>query len=137
MTKHKKELVPGSGAHRRTESDYMGVLLDTVSMNDWRDVVAEALLLAKQGDSQARAWLAQYLVGKPDAKAPTPLAVVVNQWSGVDPVVEKLAAPLIAREEFPFLRENDGVKNHILTAIAEEMEEKLPNDFGNSSELRS
>lgn len=33
-----KNLITGKAAHRRTESDYMGVLLETVSLDDWRDV---------------------------------------------------------------------------------------------------
>ena len=85
MEKCKQEFFRGAGAHRRTESDYMGVLLDTVSLDDWRDVVAGTLQRAKQGDPQARAWLAPYLVGKPETKAPTPFTVVVNQWSGQRP----------------------------------------------------
>ena len=67
------EYVKGTATHRRTESDYMGVLLDTVSLNDWRSVVNGALQAAKAGDAQARNWLAQYLVGKPQGTAPTPM----------------------------------------------------------------
>ncbi len=127
MTKRKpSELLRGSGAHRRTESDYMGVLLDTVSLDDWRDVIAGTLQLAKQGDPQARAWLAQYLVGKPEAKAPTPLTVVVNQWAGRDPVAERLAEPLIDREQYPSLHKNDDWEESIRAAIAVELATKLP-----------
>lgn len=50
MTNRKRELLPGRGIHRRTESDYMGVLLDAVSLDEWRDVVCEALKRARQGD---------------------------------------------------------------------------------------
>ena len=38
-------------------------------MDDWQDVVSNALLLVKQGDVQARAWLAKYLEGKAAGKA--------------------------------------------------------------------
>lgn len=126
MARRKQGLIRGAGAHRRTESDYMGVLLDTVSLDDWRDVVAGTLQLAKEGDPAARAWLAQYLVGKPEAKAPTPLTVVVNQWSGKDPVAERLAKPLIDRERFPSLHENDDWEDGVRAAIAAELAEKLP-----------
>ena len=126
MTKRKQGLIRGTGVHRRTESDYMGVLLDTVSLDDWREVVAAALELAKQGDPAARAWLAQYLVGKPEAKAPTPLTVVVQQWSGTDPVVERLAKPLIDRAQFPILHRDEGLEETIRAAIAAELAEKLP-----------
>ena len=85
MTKAKQGLIRGMGTNRRTEGDYMAALLDTVTLDDWRDVVAGALQLAKGGDAQARAWLAQYLVRKASASAPTALTVQVNQWSGKDP----------------------------------------------------
>lgn len=127
MARRRQEsFIPGTGTHRRTEGDYMGVLLDTVTLEDWRDVVAGTLQLAKQGDPQARAWLAQYLVGKPEAKAPTPLTVVVNQWSGKDPVAERLAKPLIDRALFPSLHANDEWEKDIRAAIAAELAEKLP-----------
>jgi len=123
MAKRKQGLIRGTGAHRRTESDYMGVLLDTVSLDDWRDVVAATLELAKQGDPQARAWLAQYLVGKPEAKAPTPLTVIVQKWSATDPVAEKLAKPIIDRARSPFMQ--DDFEETIHAAIAAELAEKL------------
>lgn len=126
MAKRKQGFIRGTGTHRRTEADYMGVLLDTVTLEDWRDVVAGTLKLAKSGDPQARAWLAQYLVGKPEAKAPTPLTVVVQQWAGRDPVAEKLAKPLIDRAKYPSLRENDDWEDGIRAAIAQELAEKLP-----------
>jgi hypothetical protein len=51
MAKRKQaELIRGSANHRRTEGDYMGVLLDTVSLEDWRGVVSGALRDAKDGD---------------------------------------------------------------------------------------
>lgn len=119
-------LIRGTATHRRTESDYMGVLLDTVTLEDWREVIAGTLQLAKQGDPQARAWLGQYLVGKPEAKAPTPLTVVVNQWSGEDPVAERLAKPLIDRALYPSLHANDEWKEGLRAAIAAELTQKLP-----------
>lgn len=71
---------------------------NSVSLDDLRDVITGTLRLVKGGDLSARVWLAQYLVGKPEAKAPTPLTVFVNQWSGKDRVAERLAKPRIDRE---------------------------------------
>ncbi|MBC7603755.1 MAG: hypothetical protein H7255_13990 [Ramlibacter sp.] len=51
--------------HRRAEGDYMSVLLDAVTLDDWRAVINNAKKRAKDGDPQARAWLAQYLMGNP------------------------------------------------------------------------
>ena len=45
MTTKKRtpELIRGTVTNRRTEGDYMSVLLDTVTLDDWRDVVQGAL----------------------------------------------------------------------------------------------
>ena len=43
----------------------MGVLLDAVPLEAWREVVSATVAAAKAGDATARAWLAQYLVGMP------------------------------------------------------------------------
>ena len=94
--KRTPELIRGTATHRRTEGDYMGVLLDTVTLDDWRDVVQGALQEAKSGDPQARTWLAQYLIGRPESKAPTALNVIVNQLTGNDLVVNRLADKLTA-----------------------------------------
>ena len=72
MTRKKTTLVKGQFSHRRTEADYMGVLLDAVPLEDWRAVVTATVAAARAGDAAARAWLAQYLVGKPGATAPGP-----------------------------------------------------------------
>ena len=113
--------IRGTAAHRRTEGDYMSVLLDTVTLEDWRGVVTGALQAAKGGDASARAWLAQYLVGKPEHKAPTPLTVVVQQLHGADPLVEKLSSKLIWDAQFP----DDGWKQEIKALVAAELAEKL------------
>lgn len=118
-------LIRGTATHRRTEGDYMGVLLDTVSLDDWRDVVAGALAAAKDGDSAARGWLAQYLVGKPEGKAPSPLTVVVQQLNGADPLVDKLATPTIHRAKFPSLHQHDDFEANVKGLIAAELAEKL------------
>lgn len=41
MAKRKQaELIRGTATHPRTEGDYMSVLLDTVTLDDWRGVVS-------------------------------------------------------------------------------------------------
>ena len=125
MAKRKQQnLVKGTAAHHRTESDYMATLLDTVTIEDWQDVVSNALLSAKQGDAQARAWLAQYLVGKPAGKAPTPLTVVVQQLNNDSPLVNKLAKPLIDQYKYPVLHTNDDWEARIKAVIATELTDK-------------
>ena len=119
------QLIQGSANHRRTEGDYMGVLLDTVSLEDWRVVVASALAEAKAGDPQARNWLAQYLVGRPEGKAPTPLTVVVNQLNGADPLVNSIAKPHIDREKYPLIHVDDAYEDRIRTQIASELQRSI------------
>ena len=119
------EYIKGTAQHRRTECDYMGVLLDTVTLNDWRSVVNGALQAAKGGDPQARNWLAQYLVGRPDGKAPTPMNIVVQQLSGRDPLVERLAKPAIDRMEYPSMHRNDDLQAHIRALVAAELQGKI------------
>jgi hypothetical protein len=126
MKKQKAGFVRGSGTNRRTEASYMGVLLDTVTLDDWRDVVGGAVQAAKDGDAQARAWLAQYLMGRAAQKAPAPLTVQVNQWSGTDPLAERLAQSTIHRQEFPSLHRNDDWKREVQEAVEAEVAQKLP-----------
>lgn len=126
MTRKKEqELIRGQAAHRRTEGDYMGVLLEAVTLDDWRDVVNSAKTLAQAGDPQARAWLAQYLMGKPAGSAPTPLTVVVQQLNAADPLVEKLAQKAIHSVQFP--DREAGWKNGIRSLVAAELAEKVRN----------
>jgi hypothetical protein len=42
-------LIQGHATHHRTESDYMATILDTVTLDDWKDVVEGALVAAKGG----------------------------------------------------------------------------------------
>ena len=90
------------------------------------DAYSHALLSAKQGDAQARAWLAQYLVGKPAGKAPTPLTVVVQQLKNDSPLVNKLAKPIIDQYKYPVLHTNDDWEARIKAVIATELTDKTP-----------
>jgi hypothetical protein len=119
------QYIKGTAQHRRTEGDYMGVLLDTVTLNDWRSVVSTAMQAAKAGDPQARNWLAQYLIGRPEGKAPTAMNIVVQQLSGVDPVVERLSKPAIERAMYPSMHGNDDLKAHIRALVAVELQAKV------------
>ena len=121
--KKQPELIRGHAAHRRTEGDYMSVLLEAVTLDDWRAVVNNAKTLAQGGDSQARAWLAQYLMGKPAGSAPTPLTVVVQQLNGADPLIDKLAREAIHSAKFPDAER--GWKDGIKALVAAELTEKL------------
>jgi len=135
MARRKQEaLVKGTATHRRTENDYMAVLLETVTLEDWRQVVARALWGAKHGNPSARAWLTQYLMGKPEGAAPTPLAVVVQQWNGDDPVASRLAKPIIDRALYPGLYENEKLEETMRALVAQELGQKLAADTNTTAE---
>ena len=73
------------------------------------------------GDATARAWLAQYLIGKPGLTAPAPLTVVVQQLSGRDPLTERLAKPYVDRRKYPSLSANEGFEDAMRELIAGEL----------------
>lgn len=121
MRRTKQSYIKGQFAHRRTESDYMSALLDVVTLEDWREIIVSTVAAAKGGDTSARTFLAQYLMGRPELKAPPPVTVVVQQLSGRDPLVEKLAKPHIDRLAYPLLHADDDMKDEVKGLVAEEL----------------
>lgn len=72
----KGQFVAGNGAakgnrggpgrpKRSTEERYLSALSRRVTMKDWRVIVDTAVARAKAGDTKARQWLSDYLLGKP------------------------------------------------------------------------
>ncbi len=120
-----QNLIQGQATHRRTERDYLGVLLETVSLEDWQAVVSNALAAAKAGDAAARHWLGTFLLGRPAHPAPSPLTVVVGHLAGQDPVVEELARPLINRAQFPFLDKEEAAKARIRDQVAAQLAQQF------------
>ena len=94
-----------------------------MTLDDWRAVVNNAKTRARDGDPQARAWLAQYLMGKPAGSAPTPLTVVVQQLNGADPLIDKLAQKAINSVKFP--DSESGWKDRVRALVAAEVAEKV------------
>lgn len=56
---------PKGRAPKEREQAYQNVLLTTVSMAEWEKIIRRAVDDAKNGDSAARKWLSDYLVGLP------------------------------------------------------------------------
>lgn len=56
---------PKGRSKRRTEDAYLRAIVSVVSQADMRDIAAKARDQAKRGDSRARQWLSDYLLGKP------------------------------------------------------------------------
>ena len=120
-------LLRGRSKHRRTQSDYMAALLDRVTLDAWNEIIDATIAAAKSGDARARAWLAEYLVGKPQVEAPTPLAVIVQRISGSDQLVNELAQPAIYRAQWQDEEdaEEDNAKDAIRAQIAVELGERI------------
>jgi len=105
----------------------MAALLDRVTLETWGEIIDATVAAAKSGDARARAWLADYLIGKPQVEAPTPLAVIVQRIRGSDQLVNELAEPAIYRalshdgED----KEEDNAKDAIKAQIAAELAERV------------
>ena len=56
---------PAGRKPRATEQDFLDLLKDAVTEDDWRLVVHRAVDQAKKGDPSARKFLADYLIGPP------------------------------------------------------------------------
>ena len=64
----KGQFVSGNGGgpgrpRRRTEAQYLDATIARVTLKDWREIVEKAVSQAKRGDSRARSWLSDYLMG--------------------------------------------------------------------------
>jgi hypothetical protein len=107
---------------RQTEEGYLAVLMEECSLEQWRGVVKRAVADAADGDEKARQWLASYLVGSPQAKAPTTTTVVIQQLLGSDPALERaadqLAIPEINRARFPSMQGDDELKARVKAEAA-------------------
>ena len=55
---------PGRPA-RAVEEEYRSILVSSVSKADWEAIIKRAVLDAKKGDTSARKFLADYLIGPP------------------------------------------------------------------------
>lgn len=116
-------MLHGRAPHRRTQSDYMAALLDRVPLETWGEVVDATVTKAKDGDAQARAFLASYLVGKPQHDAPEPLTVTAQRFSGHDPLAARIAAPIADKQNecSAWLREKHEREDLLRTMIAAEL----------------
>jgi hypothetical protein len=104
----------------------MAALLDRVTIDTWNEIIDATIAAAKSGDARARAWLAEYLLGKPQVEAPTPLPVIVQRISGDDELVENLARPAINRWRWQHdYEDDDEAKDAITARIAAELSDRI------------
>jgi hypothetical protein len=69
---------------RPTEQAYLRAMSAAVSLDDWRQITARAVVDALRGDAAARQWLSVYLIGTPVNPAPTLTAALAGELSGED-----------------------------------------------------
>ena len=58
---------PGRPPKKR-EDKYLHIAMNTCTYVDWQRIITKAVEQAKKGDSVARKWLADYLIGPPVQK---------------------------------------------------------------------
>ena len=56
---------PAGRPKRTTEAEYLLVLRNHVSIDDWKAIIDRAVMDAKRGDTAARKWISDYLIGPP------------------------------------------------------------------------
>jgi hypothetical protein len=56
---------PNGRPKREVEQDYLQATISSVSLASWKRIVNKAVLQAERGDSAARKWLSDYLLGLP------------------------------------------------------------------------
>jgi hypothetical protein len=56
---------------KKVSNDYLQAMGEVVSLEDWRDIVRQAVQDASDGDAKAREWLSKYLLGKSTLPAST------------------------------------------------------------------
>jgi hypothetical protein len=50
---------------RAKEERYYEILISTVTKDNWKAIIERAIYDAKKGDTSARKWLADYVIGPP------------------------------------------------------------------------
>lgn len=81
---------------RAVERDYLAVLSERLSLDDWREVVSRAVKDARSGDARARDWLSRYALG---AEPMSLTALAIREQMQVSTQAE--IAALVERETTP------------------------------------
>ena len=76
---------------KKFEMSYLEAMADIVTLADWEQIVVRAVNDAVGGDSKARTWISDYLIGKPITRIAS-IAQVSNSQMGEDERAEYLAA---------------------------------------------
>ena len=76
---------------KKFEMSYLEAMADIITLADWEQIVVRAVNDAVDGDSKARTWISDYLIGKPITRIAS-IAQVSNSQMGEDERAEYLAA---------------------------------------------
>lgn len=117
--------VAGRSGHKRSSDDYLERALDTVSLEDWSDIVSTAVAAAKEGDHASRVWLANYLIGKAETKAPSSLEVMTRRWRGESALANEIAAPYLMQLKLPFHALDEKVNQEVQRRVSTEIDKRL------------
>ncbi len=74
--------------NKPTERLYMVTLSQRCDPEQWGKIVDRAVTDATNGDRAAREWLSHYLLGRPEAVAPSLHQLAVEEAAGTDPVAQ-------------------------------------------------
>jgi hypothetical protein len=76
---------PGRPSKKKEERFYE-VTISSISLKDWREIIKKAKEQAKRGDSTARKFLADYLIGPPQQRLDvTSGGEVLKGYIGISP----------------------------------------------------
>lgn len=80
---------PGGRPKRPAAERYLRALEQGVTLAEWKEIVEKAVSQAQKGDSRARTWLSEYLIGKPiqrtEISGPDGKPIETKQTHDVDP----------------------------------------------------
>lgn len=98
---------PGRPPKER-EVKYYDLTVSSIAQEDWQEIVARAIKDAKRGDSTARKWLGDYVIGQPVSR--------VENDKANEPVADDKPFALPADVLAPtFLDAYDDIKSHLHT----------------------
>jgi hypothetical protein len=103
MARERQSYIKGTFTHRRTEADYMGVLLDAVPLEEWREVVSATLAAAKAGDPTAMRLCIERLVpvrnGRPITFDLPPVETASDITKALGVIAKSMAAGELTPDE--------------------------------------
>ena len=89
----------GGRPKRAVELKFLRTLVDTVSPEDWADIIVKAVEQAKGGEWRARAWLSNYLLGTPIKRVQAEVDIIASTEFGLGERAAAIMALLNSAKE--------------------------------------